>query len=399
MPAITITPTVASVGVLNPTLRVFDIVMNTEFGTSYNSYVIRGKEKTALVECSHLDFFDNYLANIGQICDPQEIDYIILNHNEPDHSGALAKLLDVAKNAQVVVSKAGGTYLKNITNRTDLNLLEVKDGDTLDLGERTLKFLIAPNLHWPDSMFTWDEQEGILFSCDFLGCHYCAPEMLDTTVQNVWEYDSALAYYYKAIFGPFPGFVAKGLQKIKDLPIHYVCPSHGPVLTKEGNLSKAIACYEEWSQPVESNEIPVFYVSAYGNTKQLAEAIAQGIRQAKPGHEVQTYDIIQYDMAMLGDLLNRCKAFAIGSPTINRDAVQPVWELLSHVDAVNCPKKPCLVFGSYGWSGEAIPNLIARLTNLKMAVYADPCRGCFVPTQEDLERAKVAGETFAQGIQ
>ena len=147
MSAVKITEGIYSVGIMNPNMRVFDIVMKTDSGTSYNSYLVRGSEKTALIETCHESFFEEYLENIKEVCKFEEIDYIVMNHNEPDHSGSLAKLLELMPNAQLIASIAGANYLKNITNRCDLDIHKVKDGETLDLGGLSLTFLSAPNLH------------------------------------------------------------------------------------------------------------------------------------------------------------------------------------------------------------------------------------------------------------
>lgn len=402
MSAVKITDGIYSVGIQNPNLRVFDIVMTTESGTTYNSYIVKGSEKTALIETCHEGFFDLYLNNIREVCPLEQIDYIVMNHNEPDHSGAMAKLLELMPNAKLVSSIAGANYLKNITNRCDLEVHKVKDGEELDLGGKTLTFISAPNLHWPDSMFTYVKEDNVLFTCDFLGCHYCEPYTFDKNIAYPKAYDAALALYYAAIFGPFASFVRKGLEKIQALPQkpEFICTSHGPVLTKEGRMDEVIARYTEWSAPVvnEVPLIPVFYTSAYGNTAKLAEKIREGILEAKPDADCQIYDIIEHDMGQLHALVNRCNAFAVGSPTLNRDAVPPVWMLLAGIDAINAAKKPVAVFGSYGWTGEAVGNIQNRLMGLRMNVFEDGFKVTFVPSQEDLENAKEFGKSFAQSF-
>lgn len=394
-----INESVSFVGIMNPNMRVFDIVMKTDSGTSYNSYIVKGSEKTALIETSHANFFEIYMDNIRQVCDPASIDYIVLNHNEPDHSGALAQVLEQLPNAKIVASQAGALYLKNITNK-ELDIIKVKDGDTLDLGGKTLQFISAPFLHWPDSMFTWLLEEKTLFTCDFFGCHYCEPYVLDKYIAYPAAYETALKLYYSAIFGPFPSYVQKGLEKIKDWDVQYVCNSHGPVLTKGCLLEHVVEMYNQWSQPKvkTTKDIPVFYCSAYGNTKLLAEKIQEGVLSVLPQANVPLYDIIEHDLGQLHQELNGSDAFAVGSPTLNRDVVPPVWMLLAGVDAINCAKKPCLVFGSYGWSGEAIPNIKQRLESLKMKVFGEGYRVAFVPNQEDLEKAKQLGADFAASL-
>ena len=287
MSAVKITEGIYSVGIQNPNMRVFDIVMKTDSGTTYNSYLVRGSEKTALIETCHEGFFEQYLENIHEVCPLEEIDYIIMNHNEPDHSGSLAKLLELMPNAKVLASQAGSMYIRNITNRSDLEVQKVKDGETLDLGNRMLTFLFAPNLHWPDSMFTWVEDAKTLFTCDFLGCHYCEPYTFDYNIAYPKAYDAALELYYAAIFGPFGSFVRKGLEKIKALPTapEFVCTSHGPVLTKECRLPQVLACYEQWSAPVvnEVPLIPIFYCSPSWQKRFERESWRQNHRQtARP---------------------------------------------------------------------------------------------------------------------
>lgn len=391
---------VYSVGVLNPNLRVFDIVMATDFGTSYNSYLVKGSEKTALIEAVHKEYLDYLLANLEKIADTQKIDYLIMNHNEPDHSGAIEKLLEVMPDITVVASQAGSLYLKNITNRADLKIQVVKDGESLDLGGKTLKFINAPFLHWPDSMFTYLEEDKVLFSCDYLGSHYCEPQAMDTRIGYLKDYETAFKGYYDAIFGPFKPYVLKGYDKIKDLDLEFVAPSHGPVLTKGCQLERAMQKYIAWSTPQvrENKLIPVFYCSAYGNTAMLAEQIAAGIREEIPDADVPVYNIIEHDMAELGGMMNESDAFAIGSPTLNRDAVPPVYILLAHADAVNMAKRPVAVFGSYGWSGEAAANIKARLQSLKTAIFGEDMRVTFVPSGEDLEKAKEYGKAFAKSL-
>lgn len=395
-----ITDSIYSVGILNPIMRIFDVVMKTDYGTTYNSYIVKGQDKIALIETCHLTYWEQYLANIQDVCDPAEIDYIILNHCEPDHSGVLAKLTVCCPNAQIITSQAGSIYLKNITNLPDFKSRVVKQGDTLDLGGKELQFFPAPFLHWPDSMFTWSPADKTLFSCDFLGCHYCEPHTFDHHIAYPAKYEAAYHNYYTAIFGPFPSYVQNGLNIIKGLDIDYVCNSHGPVITKGCRLDYCVSQYDQWSQPHknEAKTIPVFYCSAYGNTGIVASEIATGIREVITDAAVTVYDINDYDMGLLQHALNSSDAFAIGTPTINADAVAPVWILLSHVDAVRNKKKPALAFGSYGWSGEGVPNIVARMQGLKLNVFGEGFKVQFVPSKSDLEKARELGREFAKTL-
>lgn len=401
MSMIRITDKVSSVGVLNPSLRIFDIIMSAKYGTSYNSYVIDGGSEAALIETVHIDFFDEYIDNIKQIVPLEKIKYLIMNHNEPDHSGSVKRLLELIPNLKIVASKAGEIYLKSIING-DADIKAVKDNDELKVGEETLRFVSAPFLHWPDSMFTYFEAENLLFTCDFFGAHYCQDGMLDKAIQKryISAYQGELENYYIGIFSPFNSYVRSGLEKLKGLNPNIVCTSHGPILTKGGMLEYVVEKYSEWSREVtnENPIIPIFYCSAYQNTEKLAFAVKEGIKREIPEAVSECYDLNFADAAEMSGLINRCDAFLLGSPTINRDAVAPIWNLISHIDAINSSKKSAALFGSYGWSGEALPNLRGRLEGLKIKLFEEDLKVVFVPSQTDLDKAVAFGERFAKWV-
>ncbi|HKL73799.1 MAG TPA: FprA family A-type flavoprotein [Clostridia bacterium] len=389
-----------SVGVLNPNLRVFDIVMRTDFGTSYNSFIIKD-EKTALIETCHQTFWDEYLQNIQEVTPLEDIDYIILSHTEPDHSGVLDKLLKKCPNAKIICTKAASIYLKKITNDENFTAKVVTNGETLSLGNLELKFISAPLLHWPDTMFTYIEKLATVVTCDFLGAHYCEPRMIDTYVTYQGKYELAQKEYFDAIMSPFKPYVLAGLEKLKALNFDTALVSHGPVLTQNGQLEKIMQSYEKWSKAEQSNviNIPIFYCSAYGYTKELAKTAQQVILKKYPEVNCKTYNIIDYDLADLAKLLNSSNAFMIGSPTINKDAVAPIWSLLSLVDAINNQKKPVGVFGSFGWSGEAVSSIIARLNSLRIKVIGEGCKCVFAPSESDLDSLTEYTNQFLNELQ
>jgi len=394
-----ITDNIFYCGILNPNLRVFDIVMRTDFGTSYNSYVVKGSEGTAIIEAAHGDYQGLYLEELREALGEDKPDYLVVNHTEPDHSGAIAALLEAWPEMKIFTNFAAAKNLKQIAN-SELPLHIVKDGETLSLGDKTLRFIVAPLLHWPDTMMTWLEEEGTLFSCDVFGCHYCEPGALDTRIAWAQDYEAAFRYYFDCIFGPFKPHVQKGLRKLEGLDIQRVCPSHGPVLTRGCRLESALENYRVWSLPMVNSQftVPVFYCSAYGNTEKLGRAIREGILEARPRALCELHDLVDCDMAAMGSLLNSCDAFLLGSPTINREAVPPAWDLLSRADAVNIAKRPCALFGSYGWSGEALPNLAARLGQLKCGLFEEPVKVCLVPSEEDLAGARAFGKRFGESL-
>jgi|AGTN01.2.fsa_nt_gi Uncharacterized flavoproteins len=390
-------PGLYSVGVLNPNLRVFDVVMKTEYGTSYNSFLIKD-EKIALVEASHRTFFKEFLENVGEVTPAESVDYIILNHTEPDHSGALSLIAENFPKAKIVCSKAASIYLKKITNK-ELDLLVVKDGDTLSLGKTNLKFISAPFLHWPDTMFTYAENLGAVFTCDFLGTHYCEPNMIDSRVTYPAKFLYAVKVYYDAIMSPFKQYVLKGLEKLEGLKFDTVLVSHGPILTGNGLLPEIKKLYKEWSAEKKNGlSIPVFYVSAYGFTKKLANEAVKVIKSALPDVKCEAYDIIENDIGALASLMNASDGFLVGSPTINKAALPPVWDLLSRLDVINAQKKAVGVFGSYGWSGEAVPSIIGSLAPLRVKVIGEGFKANFNPNGTEIEGMREYVKTFLKEI-
>jgi flavorubredoxin len=382
------------VGVLDPQLRVFDIIMKADHGTTYNAYLITGGDKIAVLDTVKAPFYEEYIENVRSLVDPEDIAYVVVNHTEPDHSGSLARLLEDAPNARVVCDRQCKNFVKNILNR-DVDPILVKDGDTLDLGGGVeLSFVHAPFLHWPDTMFTYLRKEGILFPCDFLGAHYCDDRLFDDLID---DYHYAFEYYYLVIFRPFKKYVLEAIDKIKDLDIKVICPSHGPML--RADPWSCVEKYREWSSvpvPDDQKMLLVFYASAYGNTAMLAEKIAEGARAE--GVKAMVMDAAATELGMMIDRIEAADGIAVGSTTINADAVEPVWYLLSHLATLSLKGKVGAAFGSYGWSGEA-PKLIAeRLKGLKFKVEEEPFRVNLVPTEQDLAEAEEYGRSIAKAL-
>ena len=249
-------------------------------------------------------------------------------------------------------------------------------------------------------MFTWSEDDKTLFSCDFLGCHYCEPGVLDTNVVYDAKYKDAFRGYFDAIFGPFKPYVLNGLKKMESLDIDFLCTSHGPVLTKDRYLNYAKESYAQWASAEKpaGEHIPIFFCTAYGNTKVLAEAIKKGVLTVKPEAHVELYDIIENDMGALAEKLNDSDAFLIGTPTINRDALPPVMELLAHVDGISSQKKTASAFGSYGWSGEGVPAVLSRMKLQRIKIFGDGLRINFVPSADEIIQAESFGAEFAKSL-
>lgn len=374
------------IGVQNPDLRIFDVIMQTAWGTSYNSYLVCGKGKIAVIDLVKEQYGSEHIAKISELCDPSKIDYIICNHTEPDHSGSLRRILEIAPHATVVGSKVALRFLKDIVNE-EFPSIAVGDGDTLDLGGKTLKFISAPYLHWPDSMFTYAVEDEVLFSGDVFGFHYAAEKVFDDLTPKNEELSKAQKYYFDVIMAPFKSYVKTAIQKIQGLNISVIGPSHGPVLRKDPKA--AIARYQDWSSDAQVNNHPkkifIGYVSCYGYTRQLAEKICQVCIQNGLQVEVDDLSEIAPDLAV--QKIHRADAIALGSPTLNRDVLKPVWDVLTSISAYTERGKKAVAFGSFGWSGEAVPYIAERLKNLGFQV-VDSCAIRLRPSSEDLEKAQ-----------
>ena len=367
------------VGVSNPTLRVFDIIMCTEYGTTYNSYLVKGADKTALIDGAHKGFEANFQENVEAITDFANIDYMVVNHTEPDHSGAIRLVIE--KNPDIVVYGTAAC-LKNLDNivRLPFNRVAVKDGDTLELGGKTLTFCVSPNIHWPDTMMTYLPEDKILFSCDFLGAHFAEPTMYVHKAYKKELYEKEFKVYYDAIMGPFAKFVIRALDRIKDLDIALVCPSHGPMIMG-GDIQVAMDTYRKWATPEEKTDktVAIYYVSAYGYTRQMCQYLAEKL-EAK-GLVVSAFDVIKTDAAdIAAHLEDDCLVF--GSPTLNRAALKPVLDVISSIDAVGAAGRPYATLGCFGWSGEACAQLNDRCNSIKMKQVGESVRSQFTPTDE-----------------
>jgi len=387
---IEITPNVKWVGILDPDLRVFDIVMETKYGTTYNSYFINAQKKT-LVETCKAKFFDEYLAKIQTLCDPAEIEYIIVNHTEPDHSGSLENLLKVAPKATVVGSGNAIAFMKEFIGHDFPNLI-VKDGQTLDLGNKTLRFIGAPNLHWPDSIYTYLEEDKLLFTCDSFGAHYCHEAMFDGEVGN---YDDAFKYYYDVILKPYSKFMLKAIEKIRRLEIAAICPGHGPILRdhwkKYVDLSEQYA--QKTMQPPAKQHVLIMYVSAYGNTATIAQYIAEGIMQTKE-IEVEVCDIEKTDLGTIDEKISKSTGIIMGSPTINQNTLLQIYQVFAVINPLRDRGKLAGSFGSFGWSGEASKIIEANLTNLKLN-FIGHVQVKFTPHENERTIAIEFGKKFA----
>jgi len=403
--AVELAPGVHWVGALDPHLRNFDIILKTANGTTYNSYVVRGENGVAVIDTVKESFADTFFERLESVARYDEITTIVLNHLEPDHSGALPELLKRAPQAKVYLSSRAQMMLKALlkpTGEKPPEYIPVTTGDTVDLGGRTLHFLHTPYLHWPDTQCTYLVEDGILFTGDVFGCHFCDARLFNDAVG---DFRFSFEYYYAYIMRPFRAHVLEALELIEPLPLKLIAPAHGPILRDQP--ARYVARYRELSASKLKNEaagektLLVFYVSAYGSTRTMAEALAAGaevLNEAGGGVRVSLYDIEGGEVAPFVDLIEEADALAIGSPTINGDAVKPVWDLLSSLTAVNVRGKIGAAFGSYGWTGEAVPMVEDRLRGLKLRVPVKGVRARLIPTDVELNDCRMLGEKLAQHL-
>lgn len=378
------------IGVLDYDLVTFDVVMETEYGTTYNSYFIDAQKKTVIDNVKE-KFWDTYLNKLMQVVDPAEIEYVIMNHTEPDHSGTLLKFLEVAPKAKIVGSGNAIRYLKDLL-QTDFPHIIVKDGSTLDLGDRTLHFIGAPNLHWPDTIYTYLREDKVLFTCDSFGCHYADEKMFDDLVG---DFDESFHYYFDVILKPFSKFMLKAIDKIRGLEIDVICPGHGPILRSDWkkyvDLSERLS--REFLTLPERKKVYIPFVSAYQKTRVLGELIAEGLRKAGD-LDVELSDIEMVPVAEMEQKVAQASAIIVGSPTINQNILLPVYKLFSVISPLRDKGKLAGGFGSYGWSGESRKLLASSLENLKLEYFKEGVFVKFTPSDADKETAIRYGYDF-----
>jgi flavorubredoxin len=397
--AVEIAPGTHWIGALDPGLREFDIILKTANGTTYNSYCVRGTNGVAIIDTVKESHADDFFKRLEQVARYDEITTIVLNHLEPDHSGALPELMRRAPQAKLFISTKGQLMLKALVKNPELKFNVAQTGDSVDLGGRTLRFFTTPFLHWPDTQCTLVEEQGILFSGDVFGCHFCDSRLFN---DQVGDFRFSFEYYYQHIMRPFREHVLDALELLEPLPLKLIAPAHGPIL-REAPLSY-LQRYRQLASPLLHNEVGannksllVFYISSYGNTALMAQAVAEGA-ETIPGVRVSMYDLQAGGNLPFVDLIEEADGLAIGSPTINGDAVKPVWDLLSSLAVIKVRDKLGAAFGSYGWSGEAINMIEDRLRGLKLRVPIKGVRARLIPTQEELELCRDLGVQLAQHL-
>lgn len=384
------------VGVLDENLRTFDVIMETKYGTSYNSYLVMGKNKNALIETVKSEFTDKFIDNIEKYVSIKEIDYLIVNHTEPDHAGAIERLLSINPNIEVCGTKMAIDFVRNIIN-FDFKSNVLTANDSLDLGEKEFKFFAFPMLHWPDSMYTYLKEDKMLFTCDSFGVHYASSKLYNDLEEQNEIILEQYKYYFDTILGSFKKpFLVNALNKISLIPIDYICPGHGMIIRKD--VENYIELYRNWCNEINTSKpkVTVCYVSAYGYTKKMAKAFIKGL--SKVDVEIKEYDLQVDDMESAKKDLSTSNGIILGSPTILSDSLPQIYDVMSILNPIINKGMYAISFGSYAWSGEAALNIATRFNALKFNMPYEPIRIKLNPSEYDLEQIQKIGEEFANKL-
>ncbi len=354
-----IKPNIFSVGAVDWDRRLFDELIPLPDGTSYNSYLIKGTEKIVLIDTVDPTKQYELVENLKEL-KIDKIDYIVTNHAEQDHSGALPKILSIYKNAKVVTNKKCKDMLMNLLLIPENKFITINDGETISLGDKTLEFIYAPWVHWPETMLTYLIEDKILFSCDFFGSHLAASELFVTDEAKVYE---AAKRYYAEIMMPFRTIIRKNLEKIKDLDIEIIATSHGPIYDKPEFIINA---YKEWVSDDVKNEVIIPYVSMHGSTKKMVEYLVNALTERDI--TLKPFNLTVTDIGELAISLVDAATIVIASPTVLVGTHPSVVFATYLANALRPKTKFVSIIGSYGWGGKMVKQLSDMIPNLKVEI-------------------------------
>lgn len=368
--------------------------LSTHRGSTYNSYIIKD-EKTVLVDTVWVPHTNTYIEKIEKDVGIDNLDFIIINHNEPDHGGALNAIMEKRPELPIYCS-ANGAKIINAHFHKNWNFNVVKTGDTINIGKNTLTFVEMKMIHWPDSMMVYLDADKVLLSNDAFGQHYCAKSMFNDEVDTAELYQEAIKYYAN-ILTPFSPLITKKLDEVLklNLDIEIIAPSHG-VIWRE-NPAQIIEAYAEWSREYKEDFAVIVYDTMYEATLRMAEAIEKGLRSK--GVKVKLYNSSVSDMSDLLTEIYKAKALAIGSCTVNNNALTSIVALTHEIGAHKMKGKPFVSFGSYGWSGEAPAHIAATLIKAKLIEAHEPVKTSYTPTEEALQICFNAGVKLAEAAE
>ncbi len=346
-----------SVGVRDWSRRLFDELIPLPDGTSYNSYLIKGSEKIALIDSVDVPKGDELLANLKSL-GLTTLDYVISNHAEQDHSGSIPAVLAAYPMAKVVTNEKCQGFLQDLLQIQTEKFITVTDGETLSLGDRTLEFVFTPWVHWPETMSTYLREDQILFSCDFFGSHLATSNLF---VHNESKVLDDAKRYYAEIMMPFRSIIRKNIAKVEKLGIQYIAPSHGPVYDKPALI---IDAYKDWVSDRVSNTVVLAYVSMHGSTEKMAYHLTDAL--INRGIEVKVFNLTQTDLGNLAMALVDAATIILGSSTVLAGPHPAAVYAATLVNALKPKIKFASVFGSFGWGGRTVEVITANMSNLKV---------------------------------
>lgn len=397
VPQISITDSIYYVGVNDRTKDLFESLWPLPYGVSYNSYLIVD-EKITLVDTVDICYSEQFFRQIERVIGDKPIDYLIVNHMEPDHSGSIGMLKRRYPNMQVVGNKKTFSMLKSYYPDITTDLVTVAEGDTIDTGHHKLTFVMAPMVHWPEVMFTYDSTDKVLFSADAFGTFGTLDSHIIDSELDLEHFYEEMYRYYACIVGKYGSFVQKALQKFQELnlPIDKVCSTHGPIWTNFG-FERAYAIYDQLSRYATEKGAVVLYGSMYGNTTVMADTIARGLGAAGIKNVV-CHDVSRTNPSYILRDLFRYRAFIVGSPTYSNEIYMPILNILNMIRLREVKDHICAVFGSCTWAGQAVRKIVPIMEELKWEIVGEPLEQMGAPEEADLKKAFELGQAVAQRL-
>ena len=380
-----IRPGVSSVGAIDWDRRIFDELIPLPEGTSYNSYLVRGSTGTALIDTVDPTKEGELFAHLDEL-KVDRIDYLIANHAEQDHSGVIPRILSRYPSARVITTPKGKELLVSLLHIPGEKITTVQDRETLSLGDRTLEFIHAPWVHWPETMLTYLREERILFTCDLFGSHYATGDLsIDEMGRVYW----AAKRYYAEIMMPFRGLIQGHLEKIQPLPLEIIAPSHGPVYRKPEQI---LSAYREWVSDSVKNEVVIPYVSMHHSTATMVRHLVKALTDR--GVRVTPFNLTVTDIGELAMALVDAATVIIGTPTV-LTGPHPSAIYATYLVKLLKPKaRACGVIGSYGWGGKTVKEIAGILQGLPVE-FLEPVLVKGLPGPEDLKALDKLADTIA----
>lgn len=381
------------VGTNDRTTDLFEGVWPIPRGVSYNTYLI-DDEKTALIDSIEQGYEEDMLEKIEKVTNPSEIDYLIVNHMEPDHSGALPILRRVAPDAEIICTEKALGFLESFYGITE-NIRTVETGDSLKLGERTLKFFEIPFVHWPETMVTYETNDKILFSCDAFGTFGAIEGDIFDSETEIEDRKDDILRYFSNIVGMYSSSVQAALKKLEGVEVEMIAPSHGPVW--KNNAGKIIETYDKWSSLKAEAGVTIIYGTMYGMSEKMMEAVAEGVKSSG----CQNLEILDASRVPLSNLLSEAwkrKGLIIGSPTYDARVFPPVSHFIDLAKRKKLRDRIAGAFGSYGWSGGALDRIKSAIDDMDWELVEPIAEFRGKPTEEETEKGKELGKTIGEKV-